>query len=625
MPIFYRAFLIFLFTYSGAVSAQTDTVAKRADSTALNTAVVNEQLSRLQQLQAEHVADSLKKIALQEELKALKTNDANRRSSLLRELDDLKGQDSVRIRRQRSEIDSLRRYVAGEPVVFFNDTLMRIYSRQGSFSAKERAAAVVQRIDKIGAMHFFSPDSLKIVNAEQTIDLQYGNTLIMSISELDALWAGIPKTALAQRYRAKIIAVITAYNDATSWRTLLTEAALALAVIAGAILLIYLLQKASNWSERRITALKGTLIKGLRIKNYELLTADRSVGVLIVVANLIKWILAIVVVYLALPLLFGIFPWTEGYSVKLIGYFLTPVKNILKAIWAYIPNLITIIVLVVVFKYIIRFLRFLKDEVERGVLKIPGFYTDWANPTFQIIRIMVLAFMLIVVFPYLPGSGSPIFKGVSVFVGVLFTFGSAGALGNVVAGLVLTYMRAFRIGDRVKIADATGDIIERSLLVTRIRTIKNEVISIPNSMVMSNHTVNFTVEAETKGLIIHKTVTIGYDIPWQRVHELLLKAATKTTLIEPEPKPFVLQTSLEDFYVAYEINAYTKHASKQAVIYSELYQNVLDIFHEAGIEVMSPHFHAVRDGSVINIPTANLPKDYVAPGIKIDSSGSKKG
>jgi small-conductance mechanosensitive channel len=386
-------------------------------------------------------------------------------------------------------------------------------------------------------------------------------------------------------------------------------------VVAGALLLIYLLQRASTWVERRLTAWKGTLIKGLRIKNYELLTADRSVNVLIFVVTLAKWLLGIVVVYLALPLLFGIFPWTEGYSVKLIGYFVNPVKNILKAIWAYIPNLITIIVLIVIFKYIIRFLRFLKDEVERGVLKIPGFYTDWANPTFQIIRVMVLAFMLIVIFPYLPGSNSPIFKGVSVFVGVLFTFGSAGALGNIVAGLVLTYMRAFKIGDRVKIGDATGDIIERSLLVTRIRTIKNEVISIPNSTVMSNHTMNYSVETENKGLIIHKTVTIGYDIPWQRVHELLLQAAGKTLLLETEPAPFVLQTSLEDFYVAYEINAYTKHASKQAVIYSNLYQNILDVFHEAGIEVMSPHFHALRDGNAINIPT-----DHQAAGSKENDS-----
>jgi small-conductance mechanosensitive channel len=262
-------------------------------------------------------------------------------------------------------------------------------------------------------------------------------------------------------------------------------------------------------------------------------------------------------------------------------------------------------------------------EIERGALKIPGFYIDWANPTYQIIRVLFLAFMLIVIFPYLPGSNSPVFKGVSVFLGVLFTFGSAGALGNIVSGLVLTYMRAYKIGDRVKIGDATGDVIEKSLLVTKIKTIKNEIISIPNTSVMNSHTTNFSAEAAERGLILHTSITIGYDTPWRQIHELLIKAALATDLIEKDPLPFVFQESLNDFYVKYQINGYSKIANMQSSIYSQLHQNIQDIFNEAGVEIMSSHYSNIRDGNKTTVPDEYLPKDYVAPSFRIKDTDNE--
>ena len=207
--------------------------------------------------------------------------------------------------------------------------------------------------------------------------------------------------------------------------------------------------------------------------------------------------------------------------------------------------------------------------------------------------------------------------------GVLFTFGSAGALGNVVAGLVLTYMRAFKIGDRVTIGEVTGDVIEKTLLVTRLRTIQNEIVSVPNSTVMNNHTVNFSSDATTNGLILHTTVTIGYDAPWRQVHQLLIDAALSTQLIESEPAPYVLQTSLDDYYVSYRINAYTKMPNQQAKIYSQLHQNIQDKFNEAGVEIMSPHYNALRDGNATTIPAENLPKDYKTPSFNIRQDDHK--
>jgi small-conductance mechanosensitive channel len=329
----------------------------------------------------------------------------------------------------------------------------------------------------------------------------------------------------------------------------------------------------------------------------------------------------VILIYWTLTVLIGIFPFTGGYAPRLISYFLDPIKNIFISIWNYLPNLFTIVILVIFFRYFLRILYYFKKEIERGALKIPGFYVDWANPTFQIIRVLVLAFMVIVIFPYLPGSDSQIFKGVSVFLGVLFTFGSAGALGNVVSGLVLTYMRAYRIGDRVQIGDATGDVIEKSILVTKIKTIKNEIIAIPNSTVMSSHTKNFSAEAEEFGLIIHTTVTIGYDSPWRQIHELLIKAALATELIEKDPAPFVFQTSLNDFYVSYQINAYTKVANHQHITYSQLHQNIQDSFNAAGVEIMSSHYSNIRDGNKSTVPVDHLPADYVAPSFRVKQTG----
>ena len=228
--------------------------------------------------------------------------------------------------------------------------------------------------------------------------------------------------------------------------------------------------------------------------------------------------------------------------------------------------------------------------------------------------------MIIVIFPYLPGSDSKVFQGVSVFLGFLFTFGSAGSLSNIMAGLVLTYMRLFKIGDRVKIGEIVGDIIEKSLLVTRIRTIKNEIISIPNSSVLNSHTINYSSDTVDNGLILHTTVTIGYDVPWKDMQQALINAADRTDLILKEPRPFVLQTSLEDFYVSYQINAYTKDANKQATIYSQLHSNIQDCCNEVGIEIMSPHYRAARDGNRTTIPDNYLDKDYIAPSFNIKNT-----
>lgn len=574
--------------------AQKDTSKQAANNREDSLLVQKSQ--QLQQMTALRIADSVRKAELEQQISSLRLTDNLKKTELLQELAILQRRDSIQLVQQKQKIDSLRRFVKGVPVIFFQDTLMVIYDRQGSFSPRERATAIAERIEKLAKDYFFQPDSMAIITSDATTDLVYNDQVLLGISANDALWVQKSATELAQLYKARISKAIKAYRQATSWQTIAREIALSILIIAVLILIIYATAKALHWIKAKITAEKGKRIKGFSIRGYKIFNEDRAVSFFNGAATVIRWILLLIVFYITLLLLFGIFPWTRKLADSLLNSFLTPLRKIILGTWHYLPNLVTIAVICFVFRLVLKGIRFLKEEVETGVLRLPGFYTDWAAPTYQIIRVLALAFMLIVIFPYLPGSNSPVFKGVSVFMGVLFTFGSAGALGNIVSGVVLTYMRSFKIGDRVKIGDVTGDVIEKSLLVTRVRTIKNEIISIPNATIMNSHTVNYSSDAPDKGLIVHATVTVGYDIHWSRVHELLIKAAGATPLIESIPPPFVLQASLDEFYVSYEINAYTKHPNRQAIIYSDLYKQILDLFKEAGIDIMSPHFYVVKNG-----------------------------
>ena len=609
--------LFFLILQSLLLFAEKDSLVKNNDS--INSVILKNYNQKLIQIEQQRIFDSIKRSELETQFLALKMTDRLKKEELQKQLQELKETELNSQERKKAQIESLRASAIGYPVIgFFNDTLMLIYSKSGSFSANERAEAISKRIHDITDNFRFNPDSLKIEESDITTDIVYYDKIIMSISEKDALWNNTAKTELANDYKKIITASILKYKSEISFASLAKEISLALLVLLIIGLLIFYVRKFSNWVARKIQEQEGKLINGVKIHNYTLFDSKVQVEVVLRLNTILKWIIIILIIYIALPILFGIFPWTQNFAETLFGYILNPVKKIALGLWNYLPNLITIIVILVVFRYVFKGLQFLKSEIEKGDLNIPGFYPDWANPTYQIIRILVLAFMIVVIFPYLPNNDSRVFQGVSVFLGFLFTFSSAGSLSNIIAGLVLTYMRLFNIGDRVKIGDVTGDVIEKSLLVTRIRTVKNEIISIPNSTVMNSHTINYSSDAPDKGLIIHTTVTIGYDVSWREMHQALTDAALKTEFILQEPIPFVLQTSLDDFYVSYQINAYTREASKQSIIYSNLHQNIQDLCNERGIEIMSPHYRAGRDGNATTIPASYLPVDYKAPEFQIN-------
>jgi len=269
---------------------------------------------------------------------------------------------------------------------------------------------------------------------------------------------------------------------------------------------------------------------------------------------------------------------------------------------------------------VVRIIHAAFRELEVGRVTLPGFHADWARPTFNLVRLLVIALSAVVIFPYLPGSGSPAFQSVSIFVGVLVSLGSTSAVANVVAGVILTYMRPFLVGDRIRCGEVEGMVQEKGLLSVRLRTDWNEVVILPNATVLSGHVVNFSAMAGGAGLLVRTAVTIGYAVPWQQVHGLLVAAAEGTEGLERTPPPFVLQTGLDDFYVRYQVHATCRVPERLPYVLGALHQRIQDEFARAGVEIMSPHVTMLRDGHELAFPAAHHPPGAAPGRLRIETA-----
>jgi small-conductance mechanosensitive channel len=506
-------------------------------------------------------------------------------------------------------------------VVLDGKALFTVQEKILSVTPVDRAALISSRLAKLARNPLFKTETITTVEGETVTDIVAGDMIIMTVTENDAATAKKPRSDLAREYAEAIRVSVDELNYQYSIRSIIIGIIYTLLATAILVAILMAITRLFPKLIAKIESLKGTRIRTIRFQALELLQEDQIAKFLTNVARFFRVVLILGLFYVYVPLVFSFFPWTRGFSTKLFQYILLPLQKIWAAIASYLPNIFFIIIIAVLTNFVNRFSRFFFTQIERKTIIIPGFFPEWADASFKIVRFLTIAFAAVVAFPYLPGSDSPAFKGVSVFLGVLFSLGSTSAVANVVAGVILTYMRPFRIGDRVKIADTVGDVVEKTLLVTRIRTIKNVDITIPNSMVLGSHIINYSSSAKEYGLILHSSVTIGYDVPWRTVHQLLIEAAKATENILELPEPFVFQKSLDDFYVSYELNAYTENPSIMAKIYSDLHQNIQEKFNEAGVEIMSPHYAQIRDGSRTTIPGQYLPEGYEPEGIRIMRTG----
>ncbi len=514
--------------------------------------------------------------------------------------------------------DSVQAEVRGFPVNPFGMALFYIKTNIGPYNAESRAETITALIKKLAEDPFFDPDSLKIVHDEGDINVEYRNQVVTSITAGDAKAENKPADIIAFERHKQIAAALKTRIQQNSEAGIIKSVIFSGIVLVLLILFIFLVNKLHNYFDRKIVAAKSGLLTKIKIRDYQVVPINRQIQILHFLNVITRYVFIILLFFTALWLTSYLLPWTKVYSLIFLNFILQPVKNFLNAIWFFIPNLLTIIVIIYITVLVIRLFKFFKTEIERGAFRLRGFYPEWALPVFNIIRFLIWVFTVILIYPYLPGSDSKVFQGVSVLVGLLFSITSASVLGNLIAGFTLTFTRAFQLGDRIKIGNDVGDVVEKTLAVTKIRTIKNEIITIPNSKISSSEVVNYTTLASEAGLILHTTVTIGYDAPWRQVHQLLIDAAKATEYILHNPEPFVFQTSLDDFYISYQINAYTRDAGKVAFILSELHKNIQESFNNSGVEIMSPHYRALREGNKIAIPDDHIPKEYTRPRFGLD-------
>ena len=501
--------------------------------------------------------------------------------------------------------DSLRR--SGIPVLFLGDTLFRVYRKVGAFSPEQRARMVSNQIADLANLPRGQMDSILVQEGDGgSFNVIYQDRVINSVSPADASILDTTAVAVATRNRDIITAALIRNYDNQTLLSTLRDIGVFVALTLVLIFLWIGINRVFNWlrlilQQRLKRYLSRQLIAGqsqlLRVFNPR-----AQLNVLLVAIRVLRILTLLFLLYLFLPFLFSQLSYTRGFGERLLTYVTTPLGFVWTGLVGYLPDLFFIVVIVWVSYQLIKLIGWIAGRIQSGDLSIDGFYTDWALPTANLIRALVIVLTIVIIYPKLPGSDSQAFQGVSVFVGLVLSLGGASAVGNVVAGIILTYMRPFQIGDRVKIGDTVGDIVSKNLLVTKIRTTKNEEITVPNGSLLGGGLVNYSSLAAEHGLVLHTSITIGYDVPWPRVHELMLGAAAKTSGIEAEPAPFVLQKSLQDWYVEYELNAYTRDSHRTPRIYSDLHANIQDGFRDADVEIMSSHYMHVRTGNETTIP-----------------------
>lgn len=477
------------------------------------------------------------------------------------------------------------------PVVLGDQTIFHVRDELKGYNPEERARGISERIKAVAEDPSIPIGSITTSDSKVPMTLITAkDKLLAAVFDEDAKAEGESRQRLAAAYAQQLRSAIEHYRAQYSRKRTLTSSVYLLIVTLVFIVVLYLLNRLYRTSDARIKAWMNSKTIGIQIQSFELIRAERIKMLLIATTKSTRLVIFLVILYAYIHFCLGLFPRTRPFADQLLDYILVPLSAIAWRVWAHIPNLLILAVIVLITYYAVKLTRLFFRQIEKETISFKGFYPDWGEPTYKIGRVLIVALAGAIAFPYIPGSESPAFKGISIFLGVLFSLGSTSAMANILAGYTITYRRIFRVGDRVKIGDFTGDVIDIRLQVVHLRTIKNEEIVVPSSMIVNAHVVNYSSLAREHGLILHTTVTIGYDTPWRQVEALLLMAAERTKGLMAEPPPFILQTSLDDYYVSYQLNVYTDDPLKMALTYTELHRNIQDAFNEYGVQIMSPSY-----------------------------------
>jgi small-conductance mechanosensitive channel len=496
---------------------------------------------------------------------------------------------STRVAAQDSAAVQTEVVTATAPVMLDGATIFRVRGIS-SYSAERRAGEIAGRIKALASDRAFPVDSVTVKDTTVATFILGGGRRLFGVFDADAAVEGLTRQVLAEAYRTRVVEAMTQFRRDREAAALREDLARAAAATLGFVLLIALGRPVLRRVRALVDARYRTRVHDVQFHTIDIMRGEQLWNA---VQNAVRGIATIITLaagYAYVDYVLLLFPWTRALGNSLASMLLQPLATLGTGFVRFIPSLLFLIVLAFVVRFFMRLNRIFFRRITQGAITFQGFDPEWAQPMERIARFAIIAFALVVAYPYIPGSSSDAFKGIGLVIGLMFSLGSPSVIGNLVAGLSLAFRRAFRVGDRVRIGEHIGEVAQVRLLTTYLRSPKNEQIVIPNSIILNSEVVNFSTLAGDAGLILHTNVGIGYETPWRQVEAILIEAARRTPGLRTDPEPFVLQRKLGDFAVDYELNAYTDDPARMLRLYSALHRNILDGFNDYGIQIMTPAY-----------------------------------
>jgi small-conductance mechanosensitive channel len=474
-------------------------------------------------------------------------------------------------------------------LTYFNRPIVVLRARALGRRPIERAAGATRILDDLVAEGITGPVESRPIEGGTLISV--GSRVVFGVALLDVdELSGETLPAVTAQAVARLQQALQEAADARAPGVLLRGAGLAAAALAFGLLLLWVIGKSRQIIAGKLDAIAEKTLSKSGLADLVALRASHLFDFQRAVVRAVTVVLQLFVLYSLITFVLQRFPYTRPWGESLSGFLLATVETLALGIVNGIPGLFTVLVILVLARLTTRLVALWFESVERGRVKVSWLYPETAVPTRRLVTTLVWMFAIVVAYPYMPGSQTEAFKGVSVFLGLMLTLGSSGIVNHIMSGFMLTYSRAVRVGDFVQIGEVEGTVVQLGVLSTKIKTLMREEVTIPNAVVVAQTTTDYSRLADTEGVLTPISVTIGYDAPWRQIHALLAMAAERTPGLRREPKPHVFQTGLEDFYVRYTLYVSLAHQEDRLVTMDALQSNIQDVFNEYGVQIMSPNY-----------------------------------